>query len=103
LFDTVSGLMAFPCIWAPTHDHEFNKDPFFADKPRKVLEEGGFNEVPIMIGLTKNEGLINTAFMLSRPHLHDYFRYNISLYNEGRPGGGVFGPYIYPRKSTVSI
>jgi hypothetical protein len=67
-------MMAFPCIWAPTHDHEFNMDPFFVDKPRKVLKQGGFNQVPIMIGITKNDGLLNTAFMLTKPQLHNYFK-----------------------------
>ncbi len=75
-FYELTDSMAFPAIWAPTSDHTYAKDPFFNDDPRKSLEKGEHANVPVMIGIMKDEGLINTAFLLQRPDLVDELREN---------------------------
>ena len=54
--------MAFPAVWMPYDDHEWFKDSFFNQHPKKVFEEGKFNKVPTMIGMTKDEGILGSAW-----------------------------------------
>ena len=38
------------------------KDSFFIQDAVKVIEDGNFNVVPTMIGLTKDEGILGSAW-----------------------------------------
>lgn len=42
----------------PTDDSNFSTDPFFAAAPRALVEAGKFVQVPLFIGMTKDEGLM---------------------------------------------
>ena len=41
----------------------------------KVIEEGNFNVVPTMIGLTKDEGILGSAWFLKNPDKFKEFWY----------------------------
>lgn len=68
------GVMAYPIVWGAYDDHALVTDPFFADHPRKIFEKGLFNQVPTMIGVTKDEGIINSGPLLANPDLFNYFK-----------------------------
>ena len=75
--NTVSAVeAAFPVIWAPSDDFEYSKDPFFAQNPRKIFENGDFMKVPVMLGATRDEGLLHTASFLSNLVLFEDFKSN---------------------------
>ena len=65
---------AFPVIWAPSDDFNIIDDPFFAKNPRQVLEDGDFVKVPVMLGATRDEGLLHTASMISDPAVFEDFK-----------------------------
>ena len=48
----------FPLVWLPYDDHKAVKNSFFSDNPLNTFKNGKFNVVPTMIGLTKDEGLL---------------------------------------------
>ena len=50
-----------PLIWTPSDDSKLSKFPFFAQHPRQMLESGDFNVVPMMMGETRDEGLVFMA------------------------------------------
>ena len=60
-------MSAFPIIWMPYDDHDLLKDPFFTKHPRKVFEDEEFTAVPSMIGVTKDEGLLQSAWFYNNP------------------------------------
>ena len=62
-------------IWAPYDDHDWIKDSFFKQDAVKVIEEGNFNVVPTMIGLTKDEGILGSAWFLKNPNKFKEFWY----------------------------
>ena len=68
--------MAYPLVWSPQDDHEYVKDSFFANHPVNVLKSGKFNQVPLMIGVNKDEGVLHSATMLQNPELFEYFKSN---------------------------
>ena len=75
--NTVSAVeAAFPVIWAPSDDFKISTDPFFAKNPRQVFKDGDFVKVPVMIGATRDEGLLHTASMLSDPVVFEDFKTN---------------------------
>ena len=62
-------------IWVPYDDHEWCKDSFFAKDPRKIFEDGTFNVVPTMIGLTKDEGILSSSGFYNNPERFREFWY----------------------------
>ena len=58
----------------PYNDHIL-KDSFFGDDPRKVFEDGTFNVVPTMIGLTKDEGILTSSWFYNNPERFREFWY----------------------------
>lgn len=65
--------MAYPLVWTAYDDSHVVMDPFFADNPRRLFERGQFNSVPTMIGITKDEGLIQSTQFLKHPELFHNF------------------------------
>ena len=43
---------------AAIDDSKFSSNPFFSDDPYKMLQNGEFNDVPLMIGANKDEGML---------------------------------------------
>ena len=60
-------------IWAPTDDHEYAKESFFAKHPREIFNSGEFNIVPTMVGATKDEGLLYTANHFVDPNKYSIY------------------------------
>ena len=67
MFAVFGPLSAFPIIWMPYDDHDLLKNSFFTKHPRKVFEDGEFTAVPTMIGVTKDEGLLQSAWFYNNP------------------------------------
>ena len=63
----VYGSFSFPLVWGPYDDHDWYKDSFFNEDPKEVFEDGKFNVVPTMIGLTKDEGILGSAWFYNSP------------------------------------
>jgi len=63
----------FPLIWLPYDDSASVKNPFFSLHPRKLFENGQFNAVPTMIGMTKDEGLLRSHAFYENTDLFNYF------------------------------
>ena len=60
--------MTNPATWKPINDADFSRDPFFTGgDPGKSMVSGEVVNVPVMVGFTKNEGLINTVRLLKDP------------------------------------
>ena len=68
-------LISFPIIWMPYDDHDWIKESFFPQHPRKILEDGNFNAVPTMIGMTKDEGLLVSSAFYKNPEKIEKFWY----------------------------
>ena len=63
-----SGGMANPATWKPINDAKFSRDPFFTGgDPKSAMKSGKVANVPVMVGFTKDEGLINTARLFKDP------------------------------------
>ena len=72
LFQIVFGhLVPYPIVWLPYDDRASVENPFFTKHPRKIFEDGDFNIVPTMIGLTKDDGIMQSITMYKNP---DKFR-----------------------------
>ena len=57
-----SGGMATPATWKPINDARFSRKPFFTGgDPKNAMKSGKVANVPVMVGFTRDEGLINTA------------------------------------------
>ncbi len=57
--------MLNPALFKPVNDYKFTKDPFFSNgDPKRALQAGKMLGVPVMIGFTKDEGLITTLRLL---------------------------------------
>ena len=60
--------MANPAVWKPINDVRFARDPFFpGGDPKEAMKSGRVANVPVMVGFTKHEGLINTVRLLKDP------------------------------------
>ena len=53
--------LPYPLTWTPSDDSKHSKSPFFTQHPRQMLENGDFNVVPMMMGETRDEGLVFMA------------------------------------------
>ena len=53
--------LPYPLTWTPSDDSKLSKSPFFTQHPRQMLENGDFNVVPMMMGETRDEGLVFMA------------------------------------------
>merc|ERR550539_872103 len=47
--------LTFPGPWLPVRDSAFTRRPFIPGSPEKLIREGKWNEVPVMIGFTSEE------------------------------------------------
>lgn len=57
-----SGGMANPATWKPIYDAKFVRDPFFTGgDPKGAVKGGKVVDVPVMVGFTRDEGLINSV------------------------------------------
>ena len=64
-------LDAYP--WQPVGDSSY-ADPFFASDIKRLIERGPVHgEVPVMIGLTRDDGLLVTAGRGYRASMHHRF------------------------------
>ena len=54
------GHFAFPGTGGPSLD-SFSSDPLFPDHPLGLLDAGKVASVPVMTGLTRDEGLMITS------------------------------------------
>ena len=62
--------MPFPSPWKPVADFEYSSEPFFDGVPDELMEAGKVLEnVPLLMGFNKDEGLIVTANMLQWEHM----------------------------------
>lgn len=66
--------MPYPASWVYTDDSEFSSNPFFGQDPIKTMQEDGAAKVPIIIGFTKEDGLLPSATFKKHPQLFDYFK-----------------------------
>ncbi len=66
-----------PAIWQPSEDVSFASDPFFSASPLKLVEQNKVLNVPIMIGITRDEGLIASAQMHADPESRKHFENNL--------------------------
>jgi hypothetical protein len=71
---SIVGTMPYPAVWAFTDDSGFSSNPFFSQDPIRTMQEDGVAKVPIMIGFTKDEGLLPSATLKKYPHLFDHFK-----------------------------
>ena len=71
----ILGLFPSPVVFKPSDDSKYSQDPFFKDDPIKLLEQGKVHNVPVMIGVTKDEGLIYSAALGQRSEFMSFLRY----------------------------
>ena len=68
--------MPYPTPWLGSPDSAFTKKPFFTDEPRTLMEMGDIpKDVPIMIGTTKHEGLLQSITLYNNREKFEVFRY----------------------------
>ena len=48
---------------------DFNSDPFLPKDPLDMIESGEFNDVPLIMGNNKDEGLMTAMTFYSKPEL----------------------------------
>lgn len=60
-----------PMPFKPIVDGDLVKDPFLPKEPIDILSEGTYNQVPLIIGSNKNEGLLVNAFFLKNTTKYD--------------------------------
>ena len=59
--------MPSPNPWKPTFDADSSSHPFFPKDPREATANGETMDVPVFIGINKDEGLIATGELLRTP------------------------------------
>ena len=59
--------LTFPGPWLPVRDSDFSRRPFIPDSPEKLIREGRWNEVPVMLGFTSEDGLLSTSRLYRDP------------------------------------
>ena len=67
--------LTFPGPWLPIRD-SFSRRPFIPDCPEKLIREGKWNEVPIMLGFTSEDGLLATSRLYRDPPALERLREN---------------------------
>ena len=60
----MASTLSFPGVFRPSLD-SFAKNPLFSAYPAKLLEQGKVIDVPLMIGYTKDEGILSTGGLLA--------------------------------------
>ena len=63
------GFGMFPLAFVPRIDIERNP-PFLPAHPNELISQGRFNHVPLIVGVTENEGALVTA---CNSFLHHFF------------------------------
>ena len=65
-------IMPFPTPWKGSLDSELTAKPFFTGDPQKMMDAGNIAEdVAVMIGTTKDEGMIqSTTLFHNREKFH---------------------------------
>ena len=64
--------MPFPTPWKGSLDSELTAKPFFTGDPQKMMDAGNIAEdVAVMIGTTKDEGMIQSTTIF---HNREKFR-----------------------------
>jgi len=77
-----------PNPWLPIIDQRFSKEPFLETNPLEIIKNGKYNKMPIMIGQTRNEGIIRASRYLKssdslrRLDLHWLDVANMLLFNK---------------------
>lgn len=67
--------MSSPSVWRPSADADIAEKPFFKSNPLSALKHGAkLPKIPLMIGLTKDEGLIHTVHILRDDGVQDKLR-----------------------------
>ena len=66
--------MPYPGSWIPAYEGPNSKDAFFQENLFKSIETGNVNQVPVMIGFNKDEGLISSAYLNYKPEKFDKFK-----------------------------
>ena len=70
--DTVK-VWAFPLRTAPVVDNTSRDSPVLPDMPEKLMAAGGYAQIPVLTGITRDEGLMGYA-ILHIQHGTDNFR-----------------------------
>jgi len=66
--------MPYPPIWAYTDDSQFSARPFFSQSPIKSIQDDSVAKVPIMIGFTKEDGLLPSGTFIKYPQIFENFK-----------------------------
>ena len=68
--------MSYPTSWSGSLDLEFTTKPFFEDDPKKLMEAGDVpKDIPIMIGVTTNEGMLQSSTLFHNKERFENFKY----------------------------
>ena len=72
--------MSYPTPWLGSPDYEFTTKPFFEGNPQKLMEAGAVpKDMPIMIGATTNEGLLQSTTLYHNKEKFENFKYECSV------------------------
>jgi carboxylesterase type B len=69
-------------IWFPVIEEDFGQERFLPDDPIKLIQKGDFQQVPVVIGVTKDE-FANRAFRRCAPSAKT-LRFTMSGFSRGR-------------------
>ena len=70
------AVMPYPTPWTGSPDFDFTSKPFFENDPKKLMEAGAIpKDIPIMIGVTANEGLLQSATLFHNKERFEHFKY----------------------------
>ena len=67
--------LTFPGPWVPVVD-QYLDDPFLPDTPENIINDGKEAVVPVMIGFTKEDGLLYTTRFIKDKEFEKYFEDN---------------------------
>ena len=81
-----------PLVWIPYDDSQKVKDSFFQENPVSTLKKKSYNAVPTMIGLTKDEGLLQAGHFINDAEVFKNF-----WKEEACPAVLFLGYYSYSR------
>ena len=71
--------MSYPTPWLGSPDSDFTTKPFFEGNPQKLMEAGVVpKDIPIMIGATTNEGLLQSTTLYHNKEKFENFKYACS-------------------------
>lgn len=74
----IQGLGIFPIAFGPRVDSE-RDSPFLPDDPAKLVSRKEFNSVPVIAGVTQNEGGYYAARNTSLDYILNKLNYNSSI------------------------